>query len=236
MGFAETVDVLVLWDIDHTLIETRGVGRAAFAAAFEQVTGRPLERMPHITGRTEPDIYQATAELHGITDVPQFDGFAESLSAAYRVRQGDLERTGRVLPGAVEAVSYLAGVAGVRQSVLTGNTRAVARIKLETFGLASNLDMEVGAYGDDDGDRPALVPIAQSRATARYAVAFSRRNTVLIGDSPADIATAISGGAHVIAVAAGGTPAVELADADLVLNDLTDAGALATALRSITCQ
>ncbi|GAB2531783.1 hypothetical protein GCM10027167_40780 [Nocardia heshunensis] len=27
-------DVLILWDVDDTLIETRGVGRATFAEAF----------------------------------------------------------------------------------------------------------------------------------------------------------------------------------------------------------
>lgn len=234
MRFAHTVDVLVLWDIDHTLIETRGVGRAAFAAAFEQLTGRALERMPHITGRTEPDIYQATAELHGIADVPPFAAFAENLYAAYLVRRDDLKRIGRVLPGAAEAVTHLASMTGVRQSVLTGNTRDVAHIKLETFGLASYLDMSAGAYGDDDGHRPALVPIAQSRASASYATDFNRRNTILIGDSPADIATAVTGGARVIAVAAGGTPTAELTGADLVLNDLTDIGALARAVHSIT--
>ena len=30
---------LVLWDIDHTLIETRGVGGQVYAEAFAKVTG-----------------------------------------------------------------------------------------------------------------------------------------------------------------------------------------------------
>ncbi len=218
--------VLVLWDIDHTLIETRGIGRAAFAAAFEQVTGRVLQQMPHITGRTEPDIYAATASLHGIQQPPKFDDFAEALAAAYIDRQDDLRQRGRTLPGAADALAYLADIPGVHQSVLTGNTRAVARIKLETFGLLDHLDLESGAYGDDDGYRPGLVPIAQSRATRRYMTKFAECNTVLIGDSPGDIETAVVGGARVVAIAAGGTPASDLTAADRVLNDLTDAQAL----------
>ncbi len=230
MPFEQSDAVLVLWDIDHTLIETRGVGRAAYAAAFEQVTGHRLEQMPHITGRTEPDIYAATAKLHNI-DPPSFSIFAEALSAAYLARQDELFHRGRTLPGAKEALSLIAGTPTIRQSVLTGNTRAVARTKLAVFGLDTYLDLEVGAYGDD-GNRPALVPIAQSRATKNYGAVFNHHNTVLIGDSPADVETARKGGARVIAVAAGGTAASALADADVVLDDLTDIDALTKALRA----
>lgn len=234
MGFAQITDVLVLWDIDHTLIETRGIGRAAFAAAFEQVTGTTLARMPHITGRTEPDIYQATAELHGITDPPPFNAFAEALAAAYIARQHDLKHRGRVLPGAAKALAHLADLPKVRQSVLTGNTRAVAQIKLETFGLDTHLDLSVGSYGDDDDHRPALVRVAQSRASTHYAAMFDRRNTILIGDSASDVATAVEGGAHIIAITAGGTSAADLGGADLVLDELTNIEALSRAVNSLT--
>ncbi|MFE3101922.1 HAD family hydrolase [Nocardia tengchongensis] len=103
MTFArsDTRNVLILWDIDHTLIETRGVGREAFAVAFEQVTGRPLERMPHITGRTEPDIYAAVAALHEIQDPPPFPTFAQALATAYSERQDELYERGRVMPDTV---------------------------------------------------------------------------------------------------------------------------------------
>lgn len=57
---------LVLWDIDHTLIETRGVGAELFREAFEQATGHKLEHPADVTGRTEPAIFQETVETHGI--------------------------------------------------------------------------------------------------------------------------------------------------------------------------
>lgn len=77
-----TRPVLVLWDIDHTLIETRGVGRAAFADAFQRVTGHPLQQMSSVTGRTENDIYTDTVALHDIPDPPPFTRFAEALASA----------------------------------------------------------------------------------------------------------------------------------------------------------
>ncbi|GAB0102737.1 haloacid dehalogenase-like hydrolase [Nocardia sp. JMUB6875] len=228
----DTGGVLVLWDVDHTLIETRGVGRASFATAFEQVTGHRLARMPHITGRTEPDIYAATVALHGIDHAPPFAVFAEALAAAYTERRRQLQEQGRVMPGAEKALGHLSELRDIRQSVLTGNTRAVTRIKLEAFGLAKYLDLDCGAYGDDDGHRPSLVPIAQTRAST-HSGEFDRANTVLIGDSPADIQTAHEGGACVIAVAAGGTTAAELSAADVVLADLTDTVAIESAIRML---
>ncbi|WP_405485594.1 HAD family hydrolase [Nocardia sp. NBC_00511] len=225
--------VLILWDIDHTLIETGGVGRAAFAAAFEQVTGRPLEQMPHITGRTEPDIYAATAALHGIDTPPPFRAFAEALAVAYIERQDQLRDRGRVMPGAEDVLAHLEAVAGVHQSVLTGNTRQVARTKLETFGLRTYLDLETGAYGDDNGYRPALVAIAQTRAVVRGGE-YNRYNTVLVGDSVGDIETARLGGAQVIAVAAGGTTATDLSSADVVYADLTDVLGIERTIRTLT--
>lgn len=227
-------NVLILWDVDHTLIETRGVGRAAFAAAFGSVTGHELRQMPHITGRTEPDIYAATIELHGITDPPPFSEFAKALASAYLDRQAELRDRGRAMPGALSALAHLAGLPGIQQSVLTGNTRSVARTKLETFSLDTYLDLFAGAYGDDNSHRPTLVGLAQHRAAARTGTGFGRWNTVLIGDSLGDIETARHGGAHVIAIAAGGSPASDLAVADQVLDDLTDPAALADSIRGLT--
>ncbi|GAA3031947.1 hypothetical protein GCM10020000_06120 [Streptomyces olivoverticillatus] len=48
---------IVLWDIDHTLIDTRGVGRELSGIAFERVTGRRMERQARIDGLTEPVIF-----------------------------------------------------------------------------------------------------------------------------------------------------------------------------------
>ena len=58
---------LVLWDIDHTLIETRGVGGQVYAEAFAKVTGRALEKMPELAGRTEPVIFREATQGYGET-------------------------------------------------------------------------------------------------------------------------------------------------------------------------
>ena len=60
--------VLVWWDIDHTLIETRGVGGEVYAEAFARVTGRPLAAMPRLAGRTEPVIFREALKANGAED------------------------------------------------------------------------------------------------------------------------------------------------------------------------
>ncbi|WP_307865654.1 HAD family hydrolase [Streptomyces montanisoli] len=105
-----------------------------------------------------------------------------------------------------------------RQTVVTGNVRAVAELKLDIFGLATHIDWNVGAYGEDADLRPALVDLALTRS------AIAAADTVLVGDTPADIEGGHANGVRVIAVATGRSSAVELreAGADVVLDDLTD--------------
>ncbi len=98
----------------------------------------------------------------------------------------------------------------IYQTVLTGNLRAVARIKLEVFELDSLLDVEVGAYGDDHQERAELVAIAQKRAADKAGVGFNKKNTVLIGDTPKDVAAGLAAGVHVLAVATGNSTVDDL--------------------------
>ncbi|GAA1394639.1 hypothetical protein GCM10009639_29000 [Kitasatospora putterlickiae] len=120
----------------------------------------------------------------------------------------------------------------VVQSVLTGNLRANAELKLGLFGLTGLLDAEVGAYGDDAPERPALVPVARRRAAAAYGTGFDSDSAVLIGDTPRDVRAGLVGGARVIAVASGAYGAAELreAGADAVLADLRDTAAVLRAV------
>ncbi|WP_232269390.1 hypothetical protein [Streptomyces gobiensis] len=61
------------------------------------------------------------------------------------------------------------------QTVLTGNVRGVAEIKLQTFGLDHHIDWDIGAYGEDDDVRAELVRIALGRAAAKAGQPMSPR-------------------------------------------------------------
>ncbi|HVK23026.1 MAG TPA: haloacid dehalogenase-like hydrolase [Actinokineospora sp.] len=206
--------LLVLWDIDHTLIETRGVGFTLYKRAFEAATGQELRQLAKIEGRTELDITVQSLRLNGIEPTDEvISTVTTELAHAYDEHRGELASTGRALPGAKETLAGLAGRRGFYQSVLTGNLRVVARVKLEVFGLDKFVDLEAGAYGEDSHDRAELVHIAQRRAQARADERFPNDRTVLVGDTINDVRAAREAGVGVVGVATGKASEAELRDA-----------------------
>lgn len=226
--------ILVLWDIDHTLIETRGVGGEIYAEAFRNVTGRPLGKMPALAGRTEPVIFREALKVNGVADpaADLYERFAAEQARSYAKHADELRRRGRALPGAEDALRSLAKRDDVIQSVLTGNTRPAAEIKLRVFGLNGYIDFDSGAYGTEDDNRANLVKAARQRASAIHGQQFSLATTVLIGDTPNDVAAGRDGGARVIAIASGSNTSAELAEAgaDEVFEDLTHTDELLSAI------
>lgn len=214
---------LLLWDIDHTLIESRGVGRAIYERVFPVATGQELRGLAAVHGRTEFDISSETLQQHGIEPTDQAVGdVAKALADGYRAAAAELARRGRALPGARQALETTSAMAGVQQSVLTGNTAAVARAKLDVFGLSPFLDVAAGAYGDDHRDRAELVGIARARAEQRLGATIPVDRVVLVGDTPADVDAARTAGAHSIAIASGEytTDDLRVAGASVVLREL----------------
>ncbi|GAA4965987.1 haloacid dehalogenase-like hydrolase [Yinghuangia aomiensis] len=230
--------LLVLWDVDHTLLSAGPVSRGAYADAFVHVTGRELVHLADMAGRTDLHITQETLRLHGIEPTDDaVRGIMDGLLPAFLRRHHELLRDARPLPGAAGAVRALATARHVVQSVLTGNLHATTHLKLAAVGLAGpDIDLAVGAYGDDHRDRARLVPLARSRAAAAYRTDFGGRRTVVIGDTVHDVSAALAGGASVVAVATGRADATVLAaaGAHAVLPDLADTAAVLAAIRTVS--
>ncbi|GAA2666653.1 haloacid dehalogenase-like hydrolase [Streptomyces aculeolatus] len=210
---------LVLWDIDHTLIDTGGVGHELSGEAFREVTGQTMERQAKVDGITESVIFRETARLHGLTtDRSTFERFARALTEQHLKRAGDLRERGHALAGAATALDALAADTALTQSVVTGNVRAVAEIKLQVFGLDRHIRWDVGAYGEEHDERARLVALALERA------GVPATDAVLIGDTPADVAAGNERGVRVLAVASGSSDEAQLrqAGADIVLPSLED--------------
>ena len=221
--------LLLLWDIDHTLLTTSGVAREIYAQAFERVFGRPLVHLADMAGRTEHAITRETLELNGVeADHPDHpdrsaEAFYAALSSAARSLADRMREQGRALPGAREALTEL-GVDGTVQSVVTGNLPAIAATKLEAFDLDGFLDLEIGGYGDIAGNRAVLVRMAIELAEGKYDQGFGAENTVVIGDTPHDVKGALDNGVLAVGVATGlsGQDDLHAAGAHLVLPDLLD--------------
>jgi phosphoglycolate phosphatase len=218
--------LLVLWDVDFTLVNASGVGWRLYNAAFAELFGRdlPVTSMASMAGRTDHAIVLEVLSLAGVPDPGgQVGAFEAALARLGRGAHGMVAESGKALPGAREALDALAAVPGVVQSVLTGNVRQVAEAKLTPLGLASHLDLAVGAYGNEHEVRAELVPLARARAGAAYQADFGGEATVLVGDTPLDVAAALAAGARAVGVATGqfAVAALEAAGAGAVLADLT---------------
>ena len=214
--------LLVLWDIDHTLIEAWGSGRKAYERAFAATFGRELEMLAGMQGRTELGIASETIALHGMEATEEATvALMAALAQAFEDGKDELFADGRALPGAREALSAFAAEKAVHQGVLTGNLPGVARLKLEAFQLDGYLDLDASAYGDDHENRTELVAVARERARR---AGLSVSETVLVGDTPRDVVAGLESGARVVAVATGrcGEEELRSAGATVVLRDLTD--------------
>ncbi|WP_370964852.1 HAD family hydrolase [Amycolatopsis sp. cg9] len=202
---------LVLWDIDHTLIETRGVGRAIYDRAFPAATGKPLAKLATIAGRTELDIMAESLKVNGLEATDRaVQKLADALVQGYEDARDELAAVGRALPGARQTLQQFAADHSVHQAILTGNLRQVARIKLEAFDLAGFLDFDSSAFGEDHAERSELVKIARQRAATQTGTWYQDQHVVLVGDTPNDMKAGRSAGVRVVGVATGKTSEAEL--------------------------
>jgi phosphoglycolate phosphatase len=233
---------LVLWDIDYTLIDAGGLSRNLYGVVFAGMFGRELPAVAPMAGRTDRAIILDTLRGAGVGEPGRHvDAFIRGLTVQ-APRFGERVRTaGRVLPGAAAALAAVAAVAAadggrdrgpVVQSVLTGNIRPLAEVKLGALGLTGYLDLDAGAYGDAHTERAELVLLARRAAAAAYRADFGGEATVVIGDTPFDVAAALACGARAVAVATGGFTAGQLAEAGphALLPDLSDTGRVLAAI------
>lgn len=224
---------LVLWDVDLTLVNLRGVGARWYSRALPAVTGRELREFPGSAGRTELAITREVLRLHGIDDE---DGLAprmfDALATIARTDRDEVSRTGTALAGAAAALRALAEQPRVVQSLVTGNTRELAEVKLGAFGLERHLDFAIGGYGSESEDRRDLVAAAVARAGAKHGVDFPAPSVVVVGDTTHDVLGALHGGATAVGVATGRTTEADLraAGAHRTLPDLADTSAVLAAV------
>ncbi len=226
---------LILWDIDGTLITTGVIGRRALEGAAAEAAG--LDTVPEVSmgGKTDPQIIAEILVASGVPDrliaglVPKALATAETLLAEGRSR---MVTEGRVHPGVRNVLTRLDALGGVRQSLLTGNVRANAFVKVEAFGLAGFFDHAVGAYGDDHANRDNLVPIALDRVARLRDERYSLSEVWIVGDTANDLRCARAGGVRCLLVGTGREGLGSLSDLspDFLLPDLSDTETVVAAL------
>jgi phosphoglycolate phosphatase-like HAD superfamily hydrolase len=185
-----------------------------------------------MAGRTDPWILADALSAHRVpSDASALLRFREVYLRHLTI---ELEKPGArkgLMPGVRELLDVLCRRDDVYLALLTGNYEEGARIKLEYFDLWRYFSC--GAFGDDAPQRNGLVPKAVARVAACGGPSFAVADTVVIGDTPLDVACAAFSGARSIAVATGshGVDELRAAGADAVLHDLRDTAAVLRVLR-----
>jgi phosphoglycolate phosphatase len=215
--------MLLLFDIDGTLVSRAGKAHAeALNAAIQEVHGVDPSRLRdriNPAGRTDGEIARLILLDRGVSALRIDERVADVREACCRVYAQicppDLSAS--VVPGIPELLAWLSEREGVRLSLLTGNYEPVARLKLARAGIGKFFEARQGAFGSDSEDRAALPAIARRRAGHT-----PREDTIVIGDTPRDIACARADGLRCVAVTSGQYGADELVGADAVARDANE--------------
>jgi phosphoglycolate phosphatase len=232
--------MVVLFDVDGTLLDAGGAGvlamRRACVAIFGGTDGLAPERRVAFAGRTDPAILADMAREAGHT----LDAASERLLTARYLAElprALTERGARPLPGVEGLLRRLAGEGRCRLALGTGNLAAGALAKLRSVALerffrraggpaAGAAPPSAGALvgGFGDGHRERAPVIGEALQCCRRAFGEREAEAVVVGDAVADVEAARAHGLRVLAVATGSTPPEDLAAAapDLLLPDLRD--------------
>jgi phosphoglycolate phosphatase-like HAD superfamily hydrolase len=221
--------MLLLFDIDGTLlIGAADAHRDAIYEALREVHGvtEPDRRGMQVAGRTDGDIVRSLLTHAGIS-ARRIDDGADNVRIAAceayaRLCPDDL--SAHVPPGMRSLLQRLAAREGTLLALVTGNYEPIARLKLRAAGIGEFFPRGQGGFGSDHEQRAQLPTIARRRAGDGKP--WSRRRTVLIGDTPRDIACARADEVRVIAIATGPFAVAELHEADAVARDANELGTM----------
>ncbi len=231
--------MLLLFDIDGTLLQRASSEHAAaLYEALSEVYGvrDPQAAGVQAAGRTDLEIARAILLREGVS-ARRIDARSDHFSEVCCRRFARLcpdSLVDRVAPGIAALLDWLSADGRAHITLVTGNLQPIARLKLARAGIGHHFASGQGGFGSDSEDRLDLPPLARRRAvTVPWAAPadgrrtsttvpngfYARERTLVIGDTPRDIACARADGLRCIAVSTGPYGAQELTQADAVATD-----------------
>lgn len=213
--------ILVVVDVDGTLVDAEGAARRAMNQTLKDLFGvtAALEQVPR-AGLTDRQILLTAYQQHHLPMPPDWP----SLIAHYLdVLAEELERRpGHAIVGAKAFLGRMALRNDVALALGTGNFRQGAYLKLGAHGMAGFFP--VGGFGDDGEARADLIKAAVTRAREYYHEEFTDR-VLVVGDTPLDVQGAHAAGYPCLSVATGkyGIEELQGAGGEGVVADLSHA-------------
>lgn len=192
--------ILILWDIDGTLLHCGGDGAKALDQAFLQLYGIPdafaKARIGHAMDQALIEELMADFSL----DPAQIPMVKEAYGKALReiLEQNSKKR---VLPGIESLLELLQKEPDLYNGILTSNLRLGAAIKLEVMGLLPYFTFQ--SLEDLASEKWEEAQREISDMEKLHGVSFQRERVILVGDTAYDIQTAKLLQAKSIGVATG---------------------------------
>lgn len=222
---------LILFDVDQTLISTRGGDRKALNTAFSELHGieEAFEGIG-FGGRMDLSIMD---QVYSHWGVKQGDRRLEDFKSRYfELLEQVLKdwESGIVYPGIPDLLKALDSKAEVQLGLATGNFRESAFIKLQKYGLHGFF--EEGGFGGDHPERPEVVADAIAKCQTLSGQVYDRKDIFVIGDSISDVEAGRANGINSVAVATGhyDTEKLRSLDPTFVFEDLSNTEVVLAAL------
>lgn len=219
--------MLLLFDIDLTLLTTEGAGMAALGDAGRELFGPHFdETRTDYGGRLDPVII---TNLLLANNLEPTDDRRAAMRQGYRKHLAPhlAARNSRALPGVHDLIAALAPRPALTLGLLTGNFRETGLMKLHAARIDPS-PFELNVWGDEsphpDPQREHLPAVALDRYRAAHAAPLPPHHATIIGDTVHDVSCALANGCRVLAVATGHASHTDLtaAGAHRVVNDLTN--------------
>ncbi|MEO1335212.1 MAG: HAD family hydrolase [Myxococcota bacterium] len=221
--------MLLLFDIDGTLVDTGGAGRRALTEALRIVCGVDdgLEGV-RLHGSTDRNILADAFQKHVGRPLDGVGEWSAIIDTYVGQLQEELQKASEyvVLDGARALPEACRSAGRFAVGIATGNVEQAAQLKLEPGGLWPLFDF--GGYGSDAAQRADLVrrgiARGQAHAEARWGRRFADDEVVVLGDTEKDVLAAKAVGALSVGVLKGSRhkDALEASKPDLLVDSLMD--------------
>ena len=227
---------LLLFDVDGTLVDSRGGGRRSVEKAFFDLHGiRGASESVRFDGMTDPIIFANMLKKWDLEPEDRREAYARFKEVYLDHLERELKLLPAVpLPGVKPLLERARSLEEVIPALATGNIEEGAWLKLGSAGLARFF--QTGGFGGDGATRAEIVRVAVERVAGSRGVPFSKRDIFVIGDTVYDVASGKENGYVSVAVASGLTAAEELraSSPDLFFLDLKEHSRFINAVLSLS--
>lgn len=192
----------LFWDIDGTLLYTKGAGVDALKQAIIHRYKKENFEFSHgLAGRTDSYIVKrALTDLKGSCSAADAAGLLINYT---QLLPNSLDKHhGYVLPNVENTLSYLQDYPEFHSALLTGNCSQAAFLKVKHYNLQRYFDYPLSCFGELGEERVLLAQAAFQKLYVQNPD-INVNDVIIIGDTPHDIECARSIGARCLIIMVG---------------------------------